>query len=158
MSKRAINRFGFTLLEVIIAVAILAMAFSVLIGTVASSSARARSAEDLTVATMLARQKMIEIEIELKKGMLKGEFPEDKQEEGEFPSPFARFKWKMTIKKVDLPAPIAGEKGSVQERVGSELTKAISQSVRELKLTLSWVQPITEREKSFDITTHIIKM
>ncbi len=107
---------------------------------------------------MLARQKMTEIEIELKKGMLKGEFPEDKEEAGEFKEPFDRFTWKMTIKKVELPAPIAGEKGSIQETIGRELTKEISQSVRELRLTLSWVQPITEREQSFHITTHVIKM
>jgi len=156
--KREKRQRGFSLLEVMIAVVILAMAFSTLIGVISVSSARARSAEHLTTATMLARQKMTEIEIELKKGMLKGEFPEDKEEDGAFEEPFERFRWKMVIKKVELPAPIMGEKGGVQEMISRELTKEISKSVRELKLTLSWVEPITEQEKSFDITTHIVKM
>lgn len=149
---------AFSLLEVMIAVVILAMAFSTLIGAVSSSSARARSAEELLTATMLAREKMTEMDLELAKGMAKGEFPEDREEDGEFKKPFERFRWKMTIKKVTLPAPVIGEKGSIQETVGRELTKEISKSVRELTLNVSWTEAASDRERSFDITTHIVRM
>lgn len=152
------DKRGFSLLEVMIAVVILAMSFGVLIGVISSSITRARAAEDLEVATMLARQKMTEIGLEVKKDMTKGEFPEDKEDEEDFKEPFERFHWKMTIKRVELPAPIVGEKGSIQETVGRQLTEEISKSVRELKLTVSWKEAVTEKEKSFDVTTHLVKM
>ena len=147
---------GFTLIEVMVAVAILAISMTALVSFSGNSMIRSGRAEALTVATMLARQKMAEIEIEIDKGQAKGEFPEEKSEEGKFDDPFEEYGWKMEIKRVELPAPITGQKGSVQDVVGGQLTKEISNTVRELTLTVLWTE--LGEAQSIDIVTHIVKM
>lgn len=150
------NKKGFTLLEVMVAMAILAGSLTALIGLTGNSMIRSGRAEKLLTATMLARQKMADIEIDIEKARTKGEFPEEKDEDGTFDEPFEEYSWKMEIKKVDLPAPVSGEKGSVQEMVGKQLTKEISQTVRQLKFTILWKE--RGEEQSFDVVTHIIKL
>ena len=147
---------GFTLVEVMVAISILAISLTVLMSFSGNSMIRSGRAEALTVATMLARQRMAEAEIELEKGALKGEFPEEKSEEGQFEEPFDEFKWSMEIKRVELPAPVTGQKGSIQDVVGQQLTKEISNTVRELKLTVLWTE--LGEEQQIDVVTHIVKM
>lgn len=147
---------GFTLIEVMVAVSILAISMTVLLSFSGNSMIRSGRAETMTVATMLARQKMAEIEVELDKGSQKGEFPEEKSEEGQFEEPFDEYKWSMEIKRVELPAPVTGQKGSIQDVVGQQLTKEISNTVRELKLVVSWTE--LGEEQSIDVVTHIVKM
>ena len=53
---------GFTLLEVVIALGILAMSLTVLLESQASSVNSASRSRDLTVASLLARSKMVDIE------------------------------------------------------------------------------------------------
>lgn len=65
MIERLRNEAGFTLLEVLIAFAILASALVVLMGTMANAGQQTVFANDLTVASQLARSKMIDIEYEL---------------------------------------------------------------------------------------------
>ena len=60
-------RRGFTFLEVMVALAILAMSLTVLSGISANSFDASNYAKFLTVSTMLARSKMIDIEEELRK-------------------------------------------------------------------------------------------
>ena len=81
---------------------------------------------------------------------------EEKSEEGQFEEPFDEFKWSMEIKRVELPAPVTGQKGSIQDVVGQQLTKEISNTVRELRLVVSWTE--LGEEQSIDVVTHIVKM
>ncbi len=60
MSRQASER-GFTLLEVIIALAILGVAFGLAVELLASGVRSAKTAEDYTQAVLLARQKMAEM-------------------------------------------------------------------------------------------------
>lgn len=148
--------YAFTLLEVMVAIAILAMSMTAIIGLTGSSMMKSARAEKLAVATMLARQKMTEVEIELQKGMAKGEFPEDKSEDGKFDDPFEDYTWKFELKKVELPAPVTGEEGSVQDLVGKEMTREISKTVREVKLTVFWKE--RGQEQTLDVVTHLVKL
>lgn len=59
------TRRGFTLLEVMIALAILASALTILMGTMGNSQQQSVFSNDLTRATQLARSKMIDIEYEI---------------------------------------------------------------------------------------------
>lgn len=147
---------GFTLIEVVVAISILAISMTVLLTFSANSMIRSGRAETLTVATMLARQKMAELEIDIEKGLQKGEFPDEKSEDGTFDEPFEDYKWKMELKRVELPAPVTGKEGSVQDIVAGQLTKEISNTVRELKLTVQWVE--FGEEQSIDVITHMVKM
>ena len=80
---------GFTILEVLIALAIIAI---VLITCVRAQNQNIRLhqlSRDITIATILARQKMGEIE-------LVG-FPELGEDEGDFEDTFPRFTWNTTV-------------------------------------------------------------
>lgn len=147
---------GFTLLEVMVAMAILAGALASIVGLTGSSMMKSERAGKLLVATMLAREKMADLELEIERGKLKGEFPEEKEEQGKFEEPFDGYSFEVKIKRVELPAPVVGEEGSVQDLVGKQLTKEIAQTVRELKLTVKWEERGGERQ--FDVVTHIVKL
>jgi prepilin-type N-terminal cleavage/methylation domain-containing protein len=93
---------GFTLLEVMIATAILAGVLTwVTVGLVRSVRAE-NHAKMLTTATFLARAKMSDFEDELyEKGF--GEF--DKETSGGFEDRgFSKFGWKITVDKVEFPS------------------------------------------------------
>jgi len=147
---------GFSLLEVMVSVAILAISLTVLLTFSGTTLVKSGRAEKLLVATMLARQKMTDIEIDLEKQKKRREFPEERSEDGDFDEPFEDYKWKMEIRKIELPAPVVGEEGSMQQMIGKQLTKQISQTVRELKLTVSWEE--MGEEQSIDVVTHIVKL
>jgi len=92
---------GFTLLEVLLALAILASALTVLLGTAANSSQQAIFANDLTIASQLARSKMIDVEYEI---MADGFQSGDQTLRGDFrnegkPS----FTWEARIQIVEIP-------------------------------------------------------
>jgi len=147
---------GFSLLEVMVAVAILATALTVLLTFSGNTMLKSGRAENLIVATMLARQKMTDIEIDLEKAKIIREFPEERSEEGDFDEPYEDYRWKMEIRKIELPAPVTGEEGSIQEIVGRQLTREIGRTVRELKLSVVWDE--AGEEQSIDVVTHIVKL
>ena len=93
---------GFTLLEVMIAMAILAGAMTWLTVGVARAIRAENHAKLMTVATFLARQRLSEFEDEMfEKGF--GEF--DKKTCDKFADKaMARFTWCITSDKVELPA------------------------------------------------------
>lgn len=158
MRCRSHNGGGFSLLEVMVAVAILAIALTTLLTFSGNTMIKSGRAERLTIAAMLARQKMADIEIDLEKAKQKKEFPDERSEDGEFDEPFEDYKWKMEIRRVELPAPVSEEEGagSMQAMIGKQLTKEISKTVRELKLTVSWDD--MGEEQSIDVVTHIVKL
>ena len=147
---------GFTLLEVMVAIAILSISLIVLLSYTGNTMNTSLRAEQMTIATMLARQKMADIETDLNKGMRRNEFPDEKSEEGTFEAPYEDFAWEMEVRKVDLPAPVTGEPGSLQDVIGKNLTKQISNTVRELKLIVKWGEP--EDEDTLEVVTHIVKL
>ena len=99
---------------------------------------------------------MVEIEVELHKGIQMNEFPDEKSEEGKFDEPYEDYSWEMEVKKVELPAPMTGEEGGFQQMIGQQLTKEISKTVRELKLKIKWLE--LGEEQSVDVVTHIVKL
>ncbi len=82
---------GFTLLEVVISLAILGAGLMVIIELFAGGLRLGRASEEYTKATQYARMKMEELA--LKPPAAEG------IEEGEFDGPF---RWKMEIRRVDL--------------------------------------------------------
>jgi hypothetical protein len=139
-----------------VAVGILAISLSVLLRFQGNTLLTSGRGEKITVATMLARQKIVEIELQLEKDMQAGEFPDERSEEEDFDPPFEDFRWKMNIKKVELPAPVVGEEGSVQNMIGRQLTEEISKTVRELRLEIQWDE--MGEPQSMEVVTHLIKL
>ena len=100
--KRSGNRDarGFTLMEVMISLAILGMSLGVLLTSQASSLDNASRSRDLTIATLLARGKMIDLEQELfDEGFTEGDQTDSDAftEEGH-----PEIKWESKISEIQL--------------------------------------------------------
>ena len=100
--RRIRRASGFTLLEIMIAMAILSGGLVWLIVGVTRNIKAENHAKLMTTATFLARQEMIDLEDQLyEKGF--GEFEKDST--GNFEDKgFARFTWKVVVDKVEPTA------------------------------------------------------
>ena len=88
---------GFTLLEVMIATAIVAVAVTVLLGLGNRSLAVHDRLQQTTRATLLAQSRLAEIEVEARKGSRQ-------DERGDFPAPDERFHWQSVWLDTPLPS------------------------------------------------------
>ena len=152
------KKAGFTLLEVMIALAVLAFAVSALVGFQSRGIVMNARSRDLMVATSLARQKMEEIKAEVQKEKKLGKFPDEKVEEGKFEGDNERYRWKVEFKKVEIPAPPEGDGESNSGMMGTivkMVSKQLSDSVREVTLTVAWED--LDKERSITVTTHFVK-
>lgn len=105
---------GFTLLEVLVAVAIVALALVTFMGLHLRSLDATIRAQDLTTAVLLAQGKIAAM----------GEFPETGEERGKFEGPdLERFQWATAVTEHTLDALADG---------GQTVT------VRRLEVTVSW--------------------
>lgn len=87
---------GFTLLEIMVALTIVSIALVAMIGVVQRNILANDNLHQMTRATLLAKQKMAEIE-----NRVEGAF---EQREGEFPPPYQNFSWQSHL----TPTPISG--------------------------------------------------
>lgn len=175
---------GFTLLEVMVAIAILAFAL-VSISDIVSSSLRSQVlARDLEVATLLARGKMAELtEKYEREGFSLGGGDDGSFEDEGHPE----LHWKAKVVEPpgtldgkaladvflggaggleSLLAPKADASGLQQVNPGAaaatsvieaklnELAATVKQGVRELRLTVSWKEGASE--ESFTVVTHLV--
>ena len=161
---QANNHGGFTLIEVMMATAIMAIAFSAILTTQSSSILLTAKARDTNLAGFLARNLMVETE-HLMEGRPFGELKEE--ETGTYPAPYERFKWKREVKEIEFPdfasfASGSGEDGdqennSQQARVlGQSITKYLSNAVREVVVTVSW--PRGDGEQTVQLCTYLINL
>lgn len=89
---------GFTLLEVMIALAIVAIALVAMLGLGNRSIGINGQVQRMTQATLLAQQKMTEAEVAASEGSLN---PVD--EEGRFEPPFADYRWRLRFQSTPIP-------------------------------------------------------
>jgi len=178
---RARRASGFTLLEALVALLILAMSLTAIVEIQGLSSQAVIKARDLTLVTQLARGKMYDLILEIrKKGF--GEFEETLEcdfEDEEHPE----IGCSATLTKVEIPLPgesglDAGGAGDLAGgALGSQNTEAtgmieeatkgvvsmyggmirdmVSEALRELTLTVTWMEGGT-KERSFTVSTHLI--
>lgn len=172
---------AFTLLEALVALLILAMSLTAIVEIQSLSSQSVIRARDLTLVTQLARGKMYDLTLEIrKKGF--GEFEDNLEcdfEKEEHPE----IGCSATLTKVEIPLP--GESGTdagglgemaggalgaspdseatgmIQEATkgvvsmyGGMIRDMISEAVRELTLTVTWKEG--PKERSFTVATHLI--
>lgn len=146
---------GFTLLEVVVALGILAVSLGVLLEAQVSSLASAGRARDLTVASLLARAKMVDIEQRLfDEGFTLG----DTEDEGDFTDEgHPEIKWKYKVMEVEIDLGELGGSSGGEEEGGEDadgfdvasllggmaaplegLTKQMGESLRMVELVVTW--------------------
>ena len=118
---------GFTLLEVLIALAIIAIVLITCVRAQNQSIRLHQLSRDMTIATILARQKMGEIEVV--------GFPELGEDDGDFGDAFPGFTWKTTVsmtpfeeaRRIDLS--VVWKEGTRERRVDviAYITKTATQ-------------------------------
>ncbi len=149
---------GFTLLEVIIAMAIMAIAFGSILAVEGGAVNASNRAKETAIVANLLRNKMVETEysfegkkfIEIKK-----------EDQGTFKEPYQDYSWKREIKEVNLPdltSIMAGNGGSsgkqdhperdsdsssfgpnqTAEMIGKKVSHFLSKSLREVTVTILW--------------------
>lgn len=97
--RPAVEARGFTLLEVMIALAILAVSFTALLGTQSQAMIITSYIRDVTVAGLLARGKLVELEHHYKTEGF-GSF--DEEEDGDFGDEgYPKFKWTVKLEKIE---------------------------------------------------------
>jgi general secretion pathway protein I len=84
---------AFTLLEVMVAVAVIAMSFVALLSSQSQSLSIAALARFETVASLLARQKLAELEV--------AGFDKLNSNSGQFADDFAEYHWQAEVKELD---------------------------------------------------------
>ena len=108
---------GFTLLEVMLALAILALGLTITSESQQMAMRRVFRAKMMTIATLLAREKMIEIEDEM---FEEGFSDFDEEDSGDFGREYKRFTYEVKIEKVELPAAADAEGLSQSLKEGAE--------------------------------------
>jgi len=109
---------GFTLLEVMAAVAILALTLVVLLSVISNNMRATAHARMLTTATFLARGKIVSLEDSL---IEKGFQDLDENDDGNFADQgFREFSWTTAIEKIQLPTDMAQ---TAQQAAGDQSQK-----------------------------------
>ena len=98
LSPRAAPR-GFTLLEIMVALAIISVALVALLALGNRSIATHARLQQLTQATLLAQQKLATAEVDARLGRL-----EQIRQEGVFPEPYAAYRWRLEFADTPLPS------------------------------------------------------
>lgn len=175
---------GFTLLEVMVALAILAVSLVAILGINGGTVRSHAYAKRLTVATMLARSKMIDLETHFHQEGFTSDF--DQTMEGDFSEEgWQDFRWKaeIVVPKLDagqttalvqqLAAQLLGDIGGgggddpaydTRTMLGpyqgmiegqiSTIVETMKKSLREIRLQVSWMDG--RREETLDVVTHMV--
>jgi len=107
------EEYGFTLLEVMVAMSIIAIALMAMLGSQSQSLSLANEAKFSTTSTLLAQSKIAEIEAEKPEDLtsISGDFGED----------FPNYRWDLTVNDIAFP--------------GSE---EVTDYLKQIDLNISW--------------------
>ena len=173
MSKRPLKlgQAGFTLLETMIAMAIMMIAFSAILMVESASINTSAKAKQMNVVAMLAKNKMIESEFDYE-GKTFDEYK--KEDSGSFPDPNQDYSWKREVKEVTFPdisggggkddsssnsSASSGAQASSAEQAAmftKLLTQFLSKAVREVTVTISWKRG--QGSQSYSVSTYWVNL
>jgi prepilin-type N-terminal cleavage/methylation domain-containing protein len=149
----SLRNAGFTLLEVMIAMAIMTVAFASILVIQSSSLNTSLKAKQQNVVSMLARNALTQTEV-LLSGKSFSEVPTELV--GQFEDPFQDYSWERKIKEVKFPnlqALLSPEGGGEDgksgdgaegrndvstEMMGKLVTTYLSKALREITITVKW--------------------
>jgi general secretion pathway protein I len=164
---------GFSLLEVLVALAILATALVVLARIVTGNVMAANHSRMTTAATFLARSRISMME----QSLLEYGFAEmDGEDEGTFSEEgFPRFRWYSAVERIELPADatqqiqdvsnkattstnpmemLSGFMGGFMSTLMDPIRLGLEESVRKLTVRVMWDEP-GKPEQSFEVVSFL---
>lgn len=169
-------RRAFSLLEMMVAIALLSMGLVILLQVQARSIQLAQEAREMTVATMLARGKILDCEADLlKKGFSVGDYDQEGSFEAEG---YAQFHWECHGYKPDMPVPDSGDAAGAMAGAGagdaasaaqdqgqdvgmqflapilSQMSGILGDSIRELHVIVRWGEADDMQEMT--VTKHVV--
>lgn len=157
--KFGIDSKGLTLLEVLIALTILAGGIVLVTNSWSGNLMRVRKANLYNNVAFLLEGKMAEVEAKYR-GRPLSEIPE---EEGDTFEGFPQYRWHMISRDFEMPdmAPIltAGSQDAVPDQLISmirQTTEFISKSVKEVKVSVFVAAGQGGREVEFSVTTYFV--
>lgn len=165
MSENSISKFrtikskkrGFTLVEVLIAMLILAGAMVALSQSWSGSLFAFRKSQTLNAITSLLKKKVTELEIKYKT-LSFTEIPET--ENGDFGKDYPDLKWLAETKDMDFPdltQLLVTQDGGANEMlitIVKQMTEFFSKSIKELRVTVIWTS--AGREVKYGVTTYLV--
>jgi general secretion pathway protein I len=164
---RGNNESGFTLLEVMIAMAIMLVAFSSILAIQASSLKATMRSRQTHEVSMLARWAMAQTEVEIA-GKKFNEISEETS--GQFADPYQDYTWVRKVKEVQFPnlAAISSQAGEdsnrsdegnnsqMMEQMGKIVTNYLGKSIREVSISVQWKRGTTTQ--SYDVAMYWVDL
>jgi general secretion pathway protein I len=173
-SREGVN--GFTLLEVMVAIAILSLTLVVLLSIVTNNVRATNHAKMNTAATFLARAKMIDVEDEI---LYDGFSTDSESDSGTFrDSGYPQFRWTSDIERIELPTDMAqktkdqatdksqessstnpmsmltGFMGSMMSSFIDPIRIGLEESVRKVTVRVLWDEP-ARPEQSIEVVQYL---
>jgi prepilin-type N-terminal cleavage/methylation domain-containing protein len=153
---------GFTLLEVMIAVGILAIGIGSILVAENNSLDIMMRAKRMTTVAMLAKNAIVEAEREISGKS----FTEVKEEEsGQFKAPFQEYRWERKISEVKFPEVLdqseqkKDEVSTIDEntqRVVKLATNYLSKTTREISVTIKWTE--NKQEQKYSVSQYWVDL
>ena len=137
------RREGFTLLEVLLAVAILAMVLLPLVGMVSANLRRLSEARDELDAMRMAEQRAFEIESQ----MLAGSKVPSGSDEGVYEPPHADLAWQVRVDNFVLPLPDGVDRENVRSLLFKQPREGGTSPLRRIQVR---VFPVTSGPEAAD--------
>lgn len=150
------SKYGFTLVEVLVAMLILAGAILALSQSWTGSIFGFRKTQNVQQIVGLLKKKTTELEIKYKRMSFES-IPEE--ESGDFGSDYPEYTWTSTAKKLEFPdlsqVLISAEGGAndMMLSVVKQMTEFFSNSTKELKVTIIW--KAAKNTVEYSITTYV---
>lgn len=142
---------GFTLIEILIALLILAFVMTVIVESWGGSFRAVKKARRYTVVTMLLQRKVTEFEL-----LYKNKTIDDLKEEekGDFGSQYPDYKWEIRSKPFVLPeiAPPKGASSQIAAMIAKTLVQFFEQAVKEVAVSVIY-RPPGSKEVVYTVTT-----
>jgi general secretion pathway protein I len=157
---------GFTLLETMIAMGIMLIAFASILMVQSASLNTATKARQMNTVAMLAKNLMVETEYSFE-GKTFDEYK--KEDKGQFPDPWQDYSWTREVKEVKFPE-LSTAKGTSADKGGKDeggeneaarqltklLTQFLSKAVREVNVTITWKKGTGSQ--SYTVTTYWVNL
>ncbi len=154
------SSLGFTLLEVLLALSILAASLLLLQNSQSSSFFRIKKTQDNFEVAVLLERKMAEIELKYR-GKPLDQIPEEEEES--FGEEYPQYSWKLESQKLEFPdlasmIPQTEGGSNNQEMMASllkQMTEALSKSIKEARVTVIHA-PKGGKKREFSATMYFV--